>query len=110
MANPGCPLCDSLAVENYSHRFYLCSEAMRLWKFAFQVMHWHTKGTRNLNPPSNYSLEQCVFGRKLRLICMGSIVLLAFIRGVVLWGCWIIRYDIVFENTTWSNQRIRSYI
>jgi hypothetical protein len=109
-ANPECPLCGSQFPETYIHRFYQCQFSKKLWTFAFTIMHWLIKGTQNLSPAATFTLEQCLFGRRVRLRRMGTLKIWALLRGVVIWGCWILRNDAVFERVFWTDTKIRNYV
>ena len=41
---------------------------------------------------------------------MGVIRIWEYLRGITIWCCWILRNDLVFEGTTWSTERIQSYV
>ena len=109
-ANADCPLCNSSVPETYLHRFYECSYSRRFWLFSFAVIHWVSKGTKNKNPTPQYCAKQCLFGRPIRLRRMGMKRIWELLRGIALWGSWILRNEFVFEGTVWSTQKVQDYI
>ncbi|KAG0575152.1 hypothetical protein KC19_VG322200 [Ceratodon purpureus] len=109
-ASPHCPLCGLGIPETKSHRFFQCPFAKELWNFGFTILHWLTEGPKSQSPAKAYSLEQCIFGKRIRLRMMGALRAWALLRGIIVWGSWILRNDAVFEETVWSNARSRRYI
>ena len=105
-----CPLCDSGTLETYLHRFFECNHSRRIWSFSFAVMHWVCKGPQSLTPMTQYSLKKCFLRSPTQLRTMSMKRVWELLRGITIWGCWILKNEVVFEGTFSSHQRVRDYV
>jgi hypothetical protein len=65
------------------------------------------RAPRNPRPFAALSFEQCIFAIDVRF-CLGSVKRIWFyLRGIILWGIWLARNDVVFNRTFWNKPRIK---
>ncbi|KAG0562007.1 hypothetical protein KC19_9G109900 [Ceratodon purpureus] len=88
-------------------------ESAFLWSVLHQAVATNAWRAR-FNPQASPDCPLCGLGiqetNSHRLRMMGALRAWALLRGIILWGSWILRNEAVFEGTVWSNARGRRYI
>jgi hypothetical protein len=105
-----CKCCDANSDESYTHRFYECRQARLGWTFGFSVLHRLQRAPRSYLPFSAFSFDQCIFAKDVRFRLKIVKRIWFYLRGIILWGIWLARNDVVFNKTYWSEPKFHHYI
>jgi hypothetical protein len=105
-----CRCCDANQDETYTHRYYDCRQARLVWTVAFSIIQRLQRAPRNYTPFRAFNFEQCIFAGDVRFrLCLIKRIWF-YLRGIVLWGIWLARNDVVFHRTFWNENHIKQYV
>lgn len=105
-----CPVCPRRSEESVLHRFWECTSAQHAWQLAIHVINTLVAGRDAHGPWQILSWKQGIFSHRIPRKFDSVKRIWMEIRTAVLWSLWLERNDVVFNNTRWTEERMRQHV
>lgn len=97
-----CPICKCNAAETIAHRFWDCPDTQRVWRYSCEFL---SRIENDTSTDIIIDTSHAMFGAETGL-AWATAQFWHKLRSNTLWQIWIERNRVIFQNESWSHERV----